>query len=232
MNVAARWWPLVFFAAFACGTEQATVPRAIAVGVSGPLRGTPYPSSDVQLHETNAADVGGSRVAFDGIDEGLSWPALVKAVTARAGASTPLVIRIERTVPTIDVLRAVWSLRAFDIVVETPDASGKLYAIELPRKKGSGPLAGKVCHAAVFARPDETFRVAAPGGSREIGGERPADTLVASLAAERDRCAFDYVAFGAESNQVAWSTVFDVMEAVDQARAVGDARYVLGEAMR
>jgi hypothetical protein len=196
--------------------------------VSGPLRGAASPSPDVRIHETKTADVGSAHVPFDGIEEGLSWPALVKAVGSRGG---PVVVDVERAVPTMDVLRAVWSLRAFDVVVQTPDAAGKTYAVDLPQRKDAPP-SGKTCHAAVFARSDGTIRVAAPGGSREVGGERPIETLVASLAAERDRCAFDYVAFGAESNQAPWSTVFDVMAAVDEARAAGDARYVLGEAMR
>jgi hypothetical protein len=183
---------------------------------------------DVELRDGHIAVVGGKSVAFDGIAEGLAWPALARALGPRK-AGDVVSIQVGRSVPVQDLLRAAWTVRAADVRVQSPDASGVLRVIELRARRDGAAVAG--CHLAVFLRPDGTLRVAAPGGPRDVGGENPPARLARSLEDERAKCPIKYVAFGAESDASPWGPVFDVVVAVDRARSAGDARYVLGQAM-
>jgi hypothetical protein len=188
------------------------------------------PQPDVELRDAHAAFVRGQSVPFDGVEEGLVWPALAKAVGPRK-AGDVVTIQVSRGVPVVDLARAAWTVHQADVRVQSADADGTLHVVELrARRDGAPPVAG--CHLAVFLRADGTLRVAAPGGPREVGGERPAASLARSLEDERARCPIKYVAFGAESDAAPWGPVFDVIVAVDRAKSAGDARYVLGQAMR
>jgi hypothetical protein len=183
----------------------------------------------VRIVESGAAIVNGSRVPFDGIAEGLAWPALEKALGPRR-ASGVVVIEVARSVPIDDLLRAAWTLRTSDVQVQSPDETGALRAVTLRAKRESAPpIEG--CHLAVFRRPDGSLRIASPGGPRDIRGDDVAGVLARSLEAERARCSIAYVAFGAESDAAPWGPVFDVVVAVDRARSAGDARYILGQAI-
>jgi hypothetical protein len=198
----------------------------------------PPPASttpDIDLRDPGAAVVHGQAIAFDGIAEGLAWPALDRAIGPRKPGQT-LSVQVARGEPTIDVLRAAWTLRTADLRVQTQDAGGDLRIVELRAKpEGAPPASG--CHLAVFVRPDGSLRVAAPGGPRAIDSGQspatsPADVLARSLEQERVRCPIKYMAVGAESDQSPWGPVFDVLATVDKAKSAGDARYVLGQAMR
>jgi hypothetical protein len=173
------------------------------------------------------AVVHGQSVPFDGIEEGLTWPALEKALGPHK-AGDVLTIQVARTIPVADLYRTGWAARAADVHVQTPDATGVMHAVEFRARRDSGaPVAG--CHLAVFLRPDGSLRVAAPGGPREVAGDHPADSLARSLGDEGARCPIRYVAFGAESDAAPWGPVFDVVLAVDRAKSAGRARYVLGQ---
>jgi hypothetical protein len=65
-----------------------------------------------------------------------------------------------------------------------------------------------------------------------VTGDFRAEALARALEGERAKCPIKYVAFGAESDDVAWGPVFDVLVTVDRDKAAGEARYVLGQAMR
>jgi hypothetical protein len=189
----------------------------------------PSNAPDIDLRAPSAAVVHGQPVAFDGLAEGLAWPALEKAIGARAPGQT-LSLQVARGEPTIDVLRAAWTLRTSDLRVQTQDAGGELRVVELRAKRdGAPPVAG--CHLAVFVRLDGSLRVAAPGGPRAIDPDHAADTLARSLELERARCPIKYLAVGSESDQAPWGRVFDVLATVDRAKSAGDTRYVLGQAM-
>jgi len=214
----------------ACGGAEpapATAPPGTppAAAPSIPVAGQP----DVELREPHVAIVHGQAVAFDGLQEGLAWPALAKAIGPRR-AGDVVTIQVARGVPVEDLARSAWTVRQADVHVQSADAAGVVHAVELrARRDGAPPVSG--CHLAVFLRPDGSLRVAAPGGPREVRGDNPAASLARSLEDERKRCPIKYVAFGAESDAAPWGPVFDVMIAVDQAKAAGDARYVLGQAM-
>jgi hypothetical protein len=183
---------------------------------------------DVELRDARVALVHGQPVPFDGIEEGLTWPALEKALGPRK-AGDVVTLDVARRVPMGDLLRAAWAVHAADVHVQSPDASGTMHAVELRAKREGLPAPG--CHLAVFLRADGSLRVAAPGGPREVVGDHAAESLARSLAEERDRCPIKYVAFGAESDAAPWGPVFDVVLAVDRDRSAGQARYVLGQAM-
>jgi len=190
-----------------------------------PISGTP----DIDLTDANAATVHGSRVTFDGIEEGLAWPALERAMGPRQPGEV-VTIQVGRAVPMIALLRAAWTVRVADVHVQSQDAAGVMHAVELRgRRHGAPPVSG--CHLAVFLRTDGSLRVAAPGGPRDLGGGDPAASLARSLDLDRARCPIAYVAFGAESDAAPFGPVFDVMLAVDRAKSAGDARYVLAQAM-
>jgi hypothetical protein len=184
---------------------------------------------DVELRDPRVAIVHGQPVPFDGLEEGLTWPALAKALGPRK-AGDVVTLQVARRVPMEDLLRAAWAVHAADVHVQSLDASGAMRAVELRAKRDGAP-ASPGCHLAVFLRPDGSLRVAAPGGPRDVGGEHAAESLARSLAEERAKCPVKYVAFGSESDAAPWGPVFDVVLAVDQAKSAGDARYVLGQAM-
>ena len=187
------------------------------------------PRPDIELREPHLAIVHGESVPFDGIEEGLTWPALEKALGPRK-AGDVVTVQVARTVPMADLLRAAWAVHKADVHVQSLDASGAMRAVELRAKRDdAAPVSG--CHLAVFLRPDGALRVAAPGGAREVRGEHAAESLARSLAEERTKCPIKYVAFGAESDTSPWGPVFDVVLAVDQQKSAGDARYILGQAL-
>jgi hypothetical protein len=219
----------------ACAGPGASAPGADApVGVSAPAPapapGLPVVAQvDVELRGPGAALVHGTTpVAFDGIEEGLAWPALDKALPPRK-AGDVLTLQIARGLPTIHLLRAAWTLRQADLHLQSLDASGTMHAVALKARRDGPTVPG--CHLAVFLRPDGSLRVASAGGPVVINGDDPAAILAVSLAAEQAKCPIKYVAFGAESDGAPWGPVFDVMLAVDAAKAAGDARYVLGQAL-
>ena len=173
----------------------------------------------------------GARLPFDGIEEGLAWPSLERSLPRRKSGEI-LTVQVSRSTPTLDLLRAAWTLRQADLRIQSLDASGVMRAAALGARRDGPPLAG--CHLAVFLRPDGSLRVASPGGPVVIGGDDPGSRLAQSLVAERSKpggCSFKYIAFGAESDRAPFGPVFDVILAVEGPKAAGNARYVLGQAM-
>jgi len=225
----ARGWPPIALVAALHACLPAAPPADAPLGVSmppalsRPLAQTP----DVDLRERDSAEARGQHVVFDGIAEGLAWPSLDKALGHRAAGDT-VTIQAARGVRVADVLRAAWTLRANDVRMQTLDDKGEMHVVNLGAK---GPKSAG-CHVAVFLRPDGSLRVAAPGGPREVTGDFRAEALARALEGERAKCPIKYVAFGAESDDVAWGPVFDVLVTVDRDKAAGEARYVLGQAMR
>lgn len=202
-------------------------PHAVAASAPQTLPVTGQP--DVELRDPHVAIVHGQSVPFDGIEEGLTWPALAKALGPRK-AGDVVTLQVARTIPMQDLLRAAWAVHAADVHLQSLDASGAMHAVELhARRDGAPPASG--CHLAVFLQANGALRVAAPGGPREIGDDHAAVSLARSLAEERTKCPLKYVAFGAESDASPWGPVFDVVVAVDEEKSAGDARYVLGQAM-
>jgi hypothetical protein len=217
-----------------CGATPAPPAQSAPAGAETPQAPSaelpPAAQPDVDLREPGAAIVHGStRVPFDGIAEGLAWPALDKAMGPRK-AGAVLTVQVARALPTIELLRAAWTLRQADLRLQSQDANGDTHVVLLgARRDGTPPTAG--CHLAVFLRPDGTLRVASPGGPVVLSGDDPPASLARSLEEARRTCAIRYVAFGAESDAAPWGPVFDVIRAVDRAKSAGDARYVLGQAM-
>jgi hypothetical protein len=208
---------------------SAVVPSPVpAISVAAPLPIAPNP--EIDLIARDDARVRGHQVAFDGIPEGLAWPSLDSALGPRPPGGV-VTLQAARDVRVVDVLRAAWTVRAGDLRVQTPDESGVMRVAELGARRTTSP-AVPGCHLAVFLRPDGSLRIAAPGGPRELGGDRAAESLARSLEQERAKCPIKYVAFGAETDEGPWGPVFDMILAVDRARSAGDARYVLGQAMR
>jgi hypothetical protein len=206
-------------------SSRSTAPDGQAsVFVTIPIAPTP----DVDLRDRNAAEVRGQHAPFDGIAEGLAWPSLDKALGPRASAVV-VTIQAARAIRVVDVLRAAWTVRANDVRVQTPDENGTLRAAELGAKASA--VGGSGCHLAVFLRPDGSLRVATPGGLREISADHADDRLAQALENERNKCPIKYIAFGAESDEMLWGPVFDLLVAVDRAKSAGDARYVLGQAV-
>lgn len=202
------------------GTSPPAAPPVSALPVSTQI--------DVELREPGAAIVHGTPVKFDGIEEGLAWPALDKALPPRKTGDV-LTVQVSRGLPTIHLLRAAWTLRKADLHLQSLDASGSMHALEVKARREGPTLPG--CHLAVFLQPDGSLRVASPGGPVVIRGDDAASSLAASLAAEQAKCPIKYVAFGGESDGAPWGPIFDVMLAVDGSKAAGDARYVLGQAI-
>jgi hypothetical protein len=220
-------------ACLACGGANGPSAPPATSGVDAPpasLRAAPAVVAvpDVTIDAPNVARVrGASSVTFDGIEEGLAWPSLDKALAPRKPGEV-LTLEVARGVPTLQILRAAWTLRQAELHVQSLDATGTMRTVDLGPKPDA-PVPG--CHLAVFLRPDGTLRVAAPAGPIVIAGDDPAATLVRSLDAARAKCPLRYVAFGAESDGAPWGPVFDVLLAVDAGKSAGDARYVLGQAM-
>ncbi len=235
--VSARSWAIgVGLVVTACGGQAPAPPQAPAAPPPAPVRAPAAPPElpvaarpDVDLEVPGSVVVrGGAPIVFDGVEEGLAWPALDRAVAPKRG--DVLTVQVARGLPVIHLLRAAWTLRHADLHVQSLDASGAMHVVALgARRDAAGPVEG--CHLAVFLRPDGALRVAAPGGRTDIGGDDPAATLARSLADQAARCPIKYVAFGAESDAAPWGPVFDVMLAVDTAKSAGRARYVLGQAM-
>jgi hypothetical protein len=222
--------------AAACGGSAggpvASLPLLAATDIAS---GAALPPADVELRTAQGAGalVHGAVVPFDGVAEGLAWPALERATQGgAAGSPRSITIAVERGVPVRVVLRAVWSLRDADIHLRTADAGGVDRTLDLRPKTHGAASTG--CHLAVFVAANGDLRVAAPGGPRTIAGPGAADTLARALEDERSRCTLRYVAFGAEVDSpegpaMPWGSVFDVARAVDRNKSAGDARYVLGE---
>jgi hypothetical protein len=185
----------------------------------------------VDLVDPQVALVRGGRVGFDGLAEGLAWPALHKALAADSSApARPWVLQATREVPIQTVLRAAWVMREGDVQLQAQDDKGAMRAVRL-RAKGVGSAAEgarSACHVAVFVRPDGSVHLASRAGPRDM----TVDALLATLRAENETCPLRFVGFGAESRDMAWGKIFDVILAVDRAGAAGEARYVLGEAIR
>jgi hypothetical protein len=183
---------------------------------------TPPPATaepNVYLREPNAATVGSQRVPYAGPAESRDWPELARSLPGGAVA-----MRIDRTIPIVQVLRAVHAAQGSDITLQTLDEGGHLRSVAL---KARGSDQG--CHLGAFLRPDGSFVIAAPGGARSIANLEQLTTLI---DAERARCPFAYVAFGAETVDGSWGPLFDALVAVDRHKSAGDARYVLGELRR
>ncbi len=207
---------------------EAPIGSSVPAAVPSPAALPVSTQVDVELREPGAAIVHGTAVPFDGIEEGLAWPALDKALPPRKSGDV-LTVQVARGVPTLHLLRAAWTLRKADLHLQSMDVSGTLHAVEVKARRDGPALPG--CHLAVFLRPDGSLRVASPGGPVVLSGDDPPAILAASLAAEQAKCPIKYVAFGGESDSAPWGPLFDVMLAVDGPKAAGDARYVLGQAM-
>lgn len=220
----------------AVGTSAPAMSTGGSATASAPPSLAPATLPDVELREPSFAVVGGQRIAFDGVAEGLEWPSLQKALPKKSEGA-PVVVQVAREVPLVNVLRAVFVLRAHGLRLQTPDERGAMYVVELaprrepaiapaaPAPNAEGP---KPCHLAVFVQPSGTLRIATSAGPQESPN---ADAFARALDAARSQCALRYVAFGAESSEVPWGAVFDVIVAVDRAKAAGPARYVLAEAV-
>jgi hypothetical protein len=208
-----------------CGGARANV--AVS-GNEGAASASPAALSrpTFELVDRATAVVHGQRVTFDGVSEGLAWPSLLKALGRGEDDRAPLTILVRRDVPMESVLRTVWTLRAADVRLQTADALGVVREIELRTKPAQ---ASPGCHLAVFVQPDQSLRIAAPGGPREIHGDAPNEQLARALDVEHRQCPLRYVAFGAQTSDAPWGSVFDVASSVDLAKSAGEARYVLGE---
>jgi hypothetical protein len=187
------------------------------------VRGQPF----VELRSPGKAVVDGQEIAFDGIEEGLVWPALDKAVPDETYPGA-VVLEIDRGESMQDVLRAVFTLREADLRLQAKDETGARRFVTVAAKKRH-PARQGACRLAVFRRADGSLRVAAPGGPRELAAPNASDALVSALEATKDACPIRYVAFGTMDPALAFGPLFDVMLAVDRAKAAGDARYVLAE---
>jgi hypothetical protein len=183
---------------------------------------------DVELREAHVAVVHGQSVPFDGSEDKWMWPSLATALGPRQ-AGDVVTLDVARSVPVEDVLRAASTVGAADVRVQSLDKAGLLRAVEFRGRREGASSSG--CHLAVFVGADGTLHVAAPGGRREVDGDRPAEILSRSLVEERIQCPIKYIAFGAESDGAPWGPVFDVVVAVDEGKSAGAARYVLGHAL-
>ncbi|HEY2509386.1 MAG TPA: hypothetical protein VGI39_00895 [Polyangiaceae bacterium] len=210
----------------ACAASPSAPAAAPLPANPPPVAGLAPVAPQVELRDASSAVVGGKTVTMDGVAEGLAWPALRAALDRKTGDRSPLTIAAPRDLPISTVLRAAWSLRDADVRLQTPDAAGVTHVLEL-RPKPDAPSPG--CHLAVFVAPNGDLRIAAPGGPRSVPGPDAASALARALVEERNRCAIRWVAFGAEKNDAAWGSVFDVAWAVDRGKSAGEARYVLGE---
>ncbi len=77
-------------------------------------------SPDLELRDARGAVVGGKDVPFDGVAEGLAWPALRAAFPRKPGDHAPLTIAVARGIPLSAVMKAVWTLRDADLRLQTP----------------------------------------------------------------------------------------------------------------
>ena len=179
----------------------------------------------IELGAPDHATAFGEGIAFDGVAEGLYWPALAHALAAKGHGASRVVLAAPRDARTLDVLRAVWTLREVDVELQTLGAGNEVRALVLAKRPATHPD-GPTCHAAVFVAPEGRLRVALPGGSMPV---KDAAELTASLAHGARTCQVRWIAVGAESQTMAWGGVFDVAYTVQASHAAGNARVVLGE---
>jgi hypothetical protein len=233
--VRTRWtWVSITMLLAGCGAAPAApagIATATARTTSGP---SPAPAAaeplalappGVELGAANHATAFGEGVAFDGVAEGLYWPALAHAFASKGQGAARVVLAAPRDARVLDVLRAVWTLREVDVEVQTLGPGNEVRPLVLAKRPATRPD-GPTCHAAVFVGPQSRLRVALPGGSV---GVRDAAELVTSLGAGARSCTVRWVAVGAESPSEAWGGVFDVAYTVQASQAAGKARVVLGE---
>ncbi len=216
-------------AAPALGPPVATTTGAATGAAQTPVALAP---AMIALGAPDHATAFGQPVAFDGVAEGLYWPALEKAYAAhRQGegrAPTVVVIAAPRDARTLDVLRAVWTLRASQVEVQTLGAGTEVHPLALAARPAARPDA-PTCHAAAFVDAEGRLRVALPGGSVSVKGT---SDLTRALAAGARTCTVRWVGVGAESSAEAWGNVFDVAWAVQASGAAPGARLVLAQPMR
>jgi hypothetical protein len=218
---AAGWWFAPAVAALGCGAQGTSPAQAPSPVVSGPV--------DVELGTPNSAQVHGQRIAFDGEPDGLAWPNLDRALARKPGDAGSLTLAVARDAKMRDVLRAAWTLRNADLRLQTSDASGKARALVF-RARSATPAAG--CHVALFVGDEGRVRLASAAGAETANEPNATAHIVQSVDGIRTHCPIRYVAFGAESSDASWGMVFDLAVALDDAKAAGSARYVLGEPLR
>jgi len=110
-------------------------PDAVAASAPTlPVTGQP----DIELRDPHVAVVHGQSVPFDGIEEGLTWPALAKALGPRK-AGDVVTLQVARTVPMQDLLRAAWAVHSVDVHLQSLDASGAMHAVELRARRDGAP---------------------------------------------------------------------------------------------
>src|SRR4051812_31595502 len=98
-----RWARAVCLVAFVAGCGGAVTAGGSA---NAPPPGQATAPANVELVDADSAVVGGQRVAFDGVREGLAWPALAKALGRREGDTQAVTIAVRREVPLANVVRA------------------------------------------------------------------------------------------------------------------------------
>jgi hypothetical protein len=231
------WVPMTMLLA-GCGGAPAVPARAVTTSAP-PSAAAPETLAppQIELGAPNHATAFGEGVAFDGVAEGLYWPALAHAFASRGeskseskgeskgGGATRVVLAAPRDARVLDVLRAVWTLREADVEVQTLGPGNEVRPLVLAKRPATRPD-GPTCHAAVFVGPESSLRVALPGGSVAV---HDVAELVASLGAGARSCTVRWVAVGAESPSAAWGGVFDVAYTVQASQVAGKARVVLGE---
>jgi len=217
----------------ACGGAPAAAPGASLTTTAAPAAqpGTAAPevlaAPAIELAAPDHATAFGAPVAFDGVPEGLYWPALARAFTANRGRADRAVLSAARNTRVLDVLRAVWTLREVDVEVQTLGPGNELHPLVLA-KRPAQPPDGPTCHAAVFVSPEGKLRVAVPSGSV---GVKDVPELVASIAQGVRGCQVRWLAFGGETQAMGWGWVFDVAYSVQASRVAPSSRFVLAEAM-
>jgi hypothetical protein len=200
------------------GSAPAAPPAAPAAPLAAPF---------VEIGAPNHARVGGEDVAYDGSGPGLDWPALARAYAAKGKAHERVVIAAPRNARVVDVLRAVSTLSEVDVEVQTLGPGNEVRPLLLAKRPAKRPE-GPTCHAAFFVSPEGRIRAAVPDGPAQV---KDASTLASSIAHGAATCKVRWLAFGAESNDMAWGWVFDVAAQVDLSHAAPGARFVLGERM-
>lgn len=228
------WAPItLLLAGCAGGAQSTTVTPSTPGGAAATPSAPPLAAAaaetlappQIELGAPDHATAFGGAIAFDGVAEGLYWPALAHALASNGKGAARVVLAAPRDARVLDVLRAVWTLREVDVEVQTLGPGNEARPLVLakrPATRSDGPT----CHAAVFVGPEQRLRVALPGGSVSV---QSTAELVTSLAAGARTCAVRWIAVGAESPRDAWGGVFDVAYAVQASQAAGKARVVLGE---
>jgi hypothetical protein len=215
MRVAGLFLSIVLFAgaSFAQGEQRPSPP--------------PLAPPFVEIGAPDHAQAGGEAIAFDGAPQGLLWPALARVYAAKAKPGERIVVAAPRNARVLDVLRVVFTLREADLEVQTLGPGDEVRPLLLPKRPATRPE-GPTCHAAFFVSPEGHLRAALPGGAVQV---KDTATLVTSIARGASTCRIRWLAFGAESNDMAWGWVFDVAAQVDHAKVAPGARFVLAEKM-